>query len=111
MLDFRTAAGGVGVNQESDASGQGAGNRNFRGMQQGHDIPAEVFGRSSGKRGVEISGDGEEGTDDVVRLQVVGVDQGAQQLVGGRQNFAGIVPADGSGPSDSLKTGWRRHET
>jgi len=111
MLDFRTAAGGVGVNQESDASGQRAGNRNLGGMQQSHDIPAEVFGSSSGKRGVEISSDGEEGTDDVVRLQVVGVDQGAQQLVGGRQNFAGIVPADGGGPSDSLKARWSRHET
>ena len=111
MLDFRTAAGGVGVNQESDASGQGAGNRNFRGMQQGHDIPAEVFSGSSGKRSVEISGDGEEGTDDVVRLQVVGINQGAKQLVGGRQNFAGLVPADRGGPSDSLKARWSRHET
>ena len=80
-------------------------------MQQGNDIPAEVFGRASGKRGVEISGDGEEGTDDVVRLEVVGVDQRPQQLVGGRQDFAGIVPADGSGAADSLKAGWRRHET
>jgi hypothetical protein len=111
MLDFRTAAGGVGVNQESDASGQGARNRNFRGMQQGHDIPAEVFSRSSGnaasrsrvtvKRALTMSSGS----------RLFGVDQGAQQHVGGRQNFAGIVPADGSGPSDSLKTGWRRHET
>ena len=72
-------------------------------MQQGNDIPAELFSRASRKRGVEIPGDGEEGADDVVRLEAVGVNQRPQQLVGGSQDFAGIVPADGSGPSDSLK--------
>ena len=93
MLDFRTAASGIGVNQKSNAPGQRAGDRDLRGMQQGHDIPAELFGRASGKRGVEIAGDGEEGTDDVVRLEVVGLDQRPQQLVGGRQDLAGIVAA------------------
>ena len=80
-------------------------------MQQSHDIPAELFGSSSRKRGVQIPGYREEGTDDVVRLEVVGIDQGPQQLIGGRQDLAAIVPADGSSPSDTMKASWRRHET
>ena len=80
-------------------------------MQQSNDIPAELFGRPSWKRGVQVPGYREEGTDDVVRLEVVGVNQRPQQLVGGRQDLAAIIPADGGGPADSLKTGRRRHGT
>ncbi len=80
-------------------------------MQQSHDLPTELFGSSSRKRGVQIPGHREEGTDDVIRLELVGIDQRPQQLIRGRQDLAGIVPADGSSPADTMKASWRRHGT
>ena len=71
-------------------------------MEQGHDIPAEFLRCPGGKSGIEIPGDGKERTDDVVGLELVRLNQGAQQLVGGRENFTGIIAGHRGGAADPL---------
>ena len=109
MLDFRPAASGIGVNQKSNAAWQRSGNRNLGGMQEGDDIPAELLGGSGGKGGVEVPGDRKQRADDIVGLESVCVDQGAQQLVCGRQDLTGLVPADGGGSPNAVKPSWSAH--
>ncbi len=98
------------MNQKPNTSGQRSGYRNFRGVQQGDDIPAELLGGPGRKGRVEVSRHREQCAYDIIRLEVVGVDQRTQQLVGGGENLACIVSSDGCGSPDTMKAGWRRHE-
>jgi len=109
VLDFRPAPPRIGMDQEPDASGEGPGDGNLSGVKQSHNVPTEFFGRPGRECGVEISSDGEQGAHDVVGLEIVGIDQGTQQLVGGRQDLAGLIPVDGGGSADSMEASWRRH--
>ena len=103
MLDFRAAARGVRVNQEPDAHGERPRYRNLAGMQERHDVPAEIFGRASGEGGVEVVGDGEQRADDIIGLKLVGLDQRPQQLVRGGQNLGCVVPGHGGGTPDAMQ--------
>lgn len=105
MLDFGSAARGVRVHQQPDAAGERARHRDLGGVQQGHDLPPEFLRCAGREGGIEIAGDGEQGAYDVVRLQLVGFDQGPEQLVGGSKNFAGIVVIDGGGSANTLQPG------
>ena len=91
------------MDQQADAAGERAGYRNLGGMEQGHDIPAKLFGRPRGEGGVEIAGDRKERTHDVVGLELVGVDQGAQQLVGGGEDLRGVVAVDRGGSANAVE--------
>ena len=103
MLDFRPGAGGVGVDQQADAARQRARNGDLGGMEQGHNVPAKLLRRPGGERRVEVPGDGEQGADDVVGLQPIGLDQRAKQLVGCGENFIGIIVVDGSGSPNAME--------
>ena len=111
MLDFRPAAGGIGVDQKSNAARQRPRNRNLRGMQQGDDIPAELLGGPGGKGRVKISGDSKQRAHDIVGLEPVGIDQRTQQLIRGGQDLTRLVPADGGGSSNAVKASWSAHGT
>jgi hypothetical protein len=76
-------------------------------VQQGHDIPPVLLRRARRERGVEVVGDGEEPAHDVVGLELVGGDEGAEQLVGGGQNLAGVVALDGGRAADAVQPGSR----
>jgi hypothetical protein len=89
------------MHQKADAAGQGAGHRDFRGVEQRDDIPAVVFGRARRERGIEVAGHGEDPADDVVRLQVVGFDHPAEQFVGGVEDGRSLVLGDGRGAADA----------
>jgi hypothetical protein len=81
-------------------------------MEQGHDVPPEVLGGPRGEGGVEIPGDGEQRAHDVVGLELVGLDERAEQLVGRRQDLARVVPLDRGGAADAVQTGGgKRHGT
>ena len=80
------------------------------GVQQCHDVPPEILRGPGGKGGVEVSGDGEERAHDVVGLELVGLDQRAQQLVGRGENLGGVVALDGGGAADAVQPGdGKRH--
>jgi hypothetical protein len=79
-------------------------------MEQRHDVPAVVLRGAGGKRGVEIAGDGEQGAHDVVGLELVGLDQGAQQLVGGGEDLGRVVALDRGGAANTVQPGGgKRH--
>ena len=90
------------MDQEADAAGEGAGHRDFGGVQQRDDVPA-VAGRAGGKGGVEVAGHGEKGAHDVVGVEPVGLDQRAQQLVGRLEDLLGVVGFDGGGAADAVQ--------
>ena len=71
-------------------------------MQQGHDVPAKFLGRAGGECGIQVVRYGEKTADDIVRLELIGFDQGAQQLVRGGKNLRCIVTGDSSGAPNSL---------
>ena len=103
VLDFRPATRGVGMNEKPNTHPERARNGNLGGMQQRHDVPAEFLGGSSGKRGIEIVGDGKQTAYDVVGIKPVGFDQGAEQLVGGGENFCRIVPGNCRSSTDPME--------
>jgi len=108
VLDLGPGAGSIGVHQQPNTTGQGTRHRNLGGVQQRHDIPSELLCRPGRKRGIEIPGDRKERADDIVGLQLVGLYQGSQQLVGGGEDLVGIVSGDGGGSPNALQPdrGW-----
>lgn len=91
------------MDQQADAARQRARHRDLGGMEQGHDVPAKLLGRSGGERRVEVPGDGEQGADDVVGLQPIGLDQRVKQLVGCGENFLGLIVVDGGGSPNAME--------
>jgi len=107
MLDFRSATNGIGVDQEPNAFGQRPRDWNLRGMEQGDDVPAQVLGGTGREGRIEISSDGEQRTDDVVRLELIGLNQRPEELVGCGQNFGGVIVSHRRGSPDAMDTnGW-----
>ena len=82
------------MDQEPDTLGERAGHGYFGGMEQRDDVPAEFFGGPGGKRGIKIVGEGKQRAHDVIGLEPVGLDQGAQQLVRGGEDLRWIVSRD-----------------
>lgn len=97
------------MDQEADAHGKGARDRNLPGVQQGDNVPAEILGGARRKCGIQIVGHREESADDVIRLEPVCLDQGAQQLIGGCENLVRVVARHGGGATDPVKPDWESH--
>ena len=72
-------------------------------MQQSHDVPAEFLGGTRRESCVEVMGHGKQGTDDVIRLELVGLDQRLQQLIRGRKNLIRIVAVDCRGSPNAMQ--------
>ena len=108
MLDLRPGPGSIGVHQKPNTTGQGTRHRNLGRVQQRHDIPSELLGRPGGECGIEVPGDRKERADDIVGLQLVGLYQGSQQLVGGGEDLVRIVSGDRGGSPNALQPdrGW-----
>jgi hypothetical protein len=109
MLDFRSGSGGIGVNQEPYAFVERPWHRDLGRMQESDDVPAQVLRSAGGKGGIQIASHGKKSAHDIVRLQLIGLDQRSEQLVGCGENLVGIVMSHGSGSADSMNTGTRRH--
>ena len=72
-------------------------------MQQRDDVPAIILCGSRRERGIKIVRHGEKPADDIVRLEAVRLDEGAEQFVRGLKDLGGIVPADRGGAANSLQ--------
>ena len=77
-------------------------------MKQSHDVPTEFLGRTRGERCIQIVRYGEKAADDIIRLELIGLDQSAEELVRGGKNLRCIVTGDGGGAPYSLESnrGW-----
>jgi hypothetical protein len=78
-------------------------------MEESHNVPPKLFRRSGGKGGIEVAGHGKQRAHDVIRLKLVGFDQGSQQLIGCIQDLAGIVVVDRRSTANALEANWEGH--
>ena len=99
------------MDQKTDTLRQRSGDRYLGGVEKGDNIPPELLCRARRKSCVKIAGHREQGAHDVVRLQPVGFDQCAQQLVGSGKDLIRIVAIHcGGSPNTVEANGWS-HET
>src|SRR5205823_14530083 len=69
-----------------------------------HDALPIFLGRPGRKGRVEVPRDREQTAHDVIGVQLVGLDERAEQLIGGGENLSRLVADDGRGPTDPLKS-------
>ena len=74
------------MDEDADAHGQAARHVHLLHTRQRDVRPSHVARGQSGELGVEVLRGGEERARDVVRLQIIGVDEGGEQFVGGFEN-------------------------
>jgi len=99
------------MHQQANTLRKRSRNGDLRRMEKGHDIPSELLGGPRRKGRIEIVGDREQRADDVVRLQPVRIDHGAQQLVCCGENLFSLVPVHSGRSPDSMEANGWRHET
>ena len=83
--------------------GSEPGTGNLGGVEDGHPAPPHPAGGAGGKGRDEIGRDGEDRADDVGRIDPVGLHQGVQQFLGGREDLIGLVAVHGGGAAESLQ--------
>ncbi len=81
MVDAAIGLGAVEVQEEADAALETAFDIHLLDIEEGDIVPARsVASGGGGENGVEVSGDGEGDTDDVVGIDVVVVFQGVEKF-------------------------------
>lgn len=101
VLEIVGSPVGVPVNQDANAAREGPRNGDLLAAQEGHAGPPELARGERGKRGVQIARAAEDHTGDIIRSDLVGLDEPAEELAGGIKDEVSLVGFDGDSAADS----------
>jgi len=101
VADFVLGLVGVPVDQDADAAAEAAGDIDFVGAEERDVDPAELAGGEGGEFGVEVAGEAEDGTGDVLGLDAVDADHEREELAGRGEDVIARVGVSSGSASDA----------